>query len=156
MGVPAKLRCGNTGVRLLVLGVPDTYTHVHTHTFTHIHTYAHTHLGRLSYAGHEDKALARLEEYLTWVVENGRQSCAGCQQKRNEQAPMLTCNGCRVVRFCDADHQKMASKNIMAGGNLWQGRHKDICGLLGKWRGVVKNGVSRESLQEDLLAFLRQ
>jgi len=107
-------------------------------------------------AGHEDKALARLEEYLTWVVENGRQSCAGCQQKRNEQAPMLTCNGCRVVRFCDADHQKMASKNIMAGGNLWQGRHKDICGLLGKWRGVVKNGVSRESLQEDLLAFLRQ
>ena len=36
------------------------------------------------------------------------------------------------------------------------GRHKDICGLLGKWRRVDKDGVSPDSLRADLLAFLRQ
>ena len=39
---------------------------------------------------------------------------------------------------------------------MLSGRHKDICGLLGKWRGVEKDDVSRDSLREDLLAFLRQ
>ena len=70
---------------------------------------------------------------------------------------MLTCSGCRVARFCSADHQKMASKSVSSGGRaLLSGRHKDICGLLGKWRGVEKDDVSRDSLREDLLAFLRQ
>ena len=36
------------------------------------------------------------------------------------------------------------------------GRHKDICGLLGKWRGVEKDGVLPDSLRTDLLAFLQQ
>ena len=69
---------------------------------------------------------------------------------------MLTCSGCRVARFCSADHQKMASKSVASGGDLWTGRHKDICGLLGKWRGVEKDGVSPDSLRADLLAFLRK
>ena len=69
---------------------------------------------------------------------------------------MLTCSGCRVARFCSADHQKMASKSLASGGNFIFGRHKDICGLLGKWRGVGKDGVSADSLRGDLLAFLRQ
>ena len=69
---------------------------------------------------------------------------------------MLTCSGCRVARFCSAKHQKLASKSVACGGNLWAGRHKDICGLLGKWRGVGKDGVSADSLRADLLAFLRQ
>jgi hypothetical protein len=45
---------------------------------------------------------------------------------------MLTCSvhsGCRVARFCIADHLKMASKKAALGGNLWTGRHKDICGV---------------------------
>jgi hypothetical protein len=53
--------------------------------------------------------------------------------------PMLTCSGCHVARFCSADHQKMASKKAAMGGSLRMGRHKDICGVLGKWREVVKD-----------------
>jgi hypothetical protein len=47
---------------------------------------------------------------------------------------MLTCSGYRVARFCSTDHQKMASKKAALGGNLT--RHKDICGVLSKWREV--------------------
>ena len=73
---------------------------------------------------------------------------------------MLTCGGCRVARFCSADHQKMASKSVASGGSLSlsvQGRHKDVCGVLGKWRQqVVKDGMSPDVLRADLLAFLGQ
>ena len=117
----------------------------------------HLHLAHLAFdAGVEDRALAHLKDYLSRLVARGRDRCDGCSQKRGEDAPMLTCSGCRVARFCSADHQKMASKSVAAGGNVWTGRHKDICGLLGKWRGVGKDGVSPDSLREDLLAFLRQ
>ena len=58
---------------------------------------------------------------------------------------MLTCRGCRVARFCSADHQKMASKKAASCGSLTTGRHKDICGVLRKWRDVVQDDVSRDS-----------
>ena len=36
-------------------------------------------------------------------------------------------------------------------------RHKDVCGVLGKWRQqVVKDCMSPAVLRADLLAFLRQ
>ena len=35
-----------------------------------------------------------------------------------DDTPMLTCSGCRVERFCSADHQMMASKKAVLGGNL--------------------------------------
>ena len=55
------------------------------------------------------------------------------------------------------DHQKMASKSVASGGSLLEGRHKDVCGVLGKWRQqVVKDGMSPDVLRADLLAFLRQ
>ena len=118
---------------------------------------ANLHLAHLAFdAGVEDRALAHLKDYLSRLVARGRDRCDGCSQKRGEDAPMLTCSGCRVARFCSADHQKMASKSVAAGGNVWTGRHKDICGLLGKWRGVEKDGVSPDSLRADLLEFLRQ
>ena len=110
-------------------------------------------------AGFEDRALDHLKVYLSWRVARGRVMCAGCQQKRGGPGialPMLTCSGCRVARFCSAAHQKMASKSVASGGSLTTGRHKDICGLLGKWRGVVKDGVSPDSVRADLLAFLRK
>jgi hypothetical protein len=69
---------------------------------------------------------------------------------------MLTCSGCRVARFCSVDHQKMASKKAALGGNLIAGRHKDICGVLGKWRQVVKDGVSTDSFSTDLMVFLQR
>jgi len=121
------------------------------------HGSASLHLAHLAFdAGVEDRALDHLKDYLSWLVARGRDWCAGCCQRRGEDAPMLTCSGCRVARFCSTDHQKMASKSVAAGGSLLTGRHKDICGLLGKWRGVEKDGVSPDSLRADLLAFLRQ
>jgi len=50
----------------------------------------------------------------------------------------------------------MASRRVASGDNLMTGRHKDIFGLLGKWRGVEKDGMSRDWLREEMLAFLRQ
>ena len=69
---------------------------------------------------------------------------------------MLTCSGCRVARFCSADHQKIASKKAALGGNLRTERHKDICGVLRKWRDVVKDGVSPDSCTAELMAFLQR
>ena len=121
-------------------------------------TAARLHLARLAFdAGREDTALAHLQDYLSWCVEGGRNRCDGCYQTRGEDAQMLTCGGCRVARFCSADHQKMASKSVASGGSLLEGRHKDVCGVLGKWRQqVVKDGMSPDVLRADLLAFLRQ
>jgi hypothetical protein len=70
---------------------------------------------------------------------------------------MLTCGGCRVARFCSEDHQKMASKGIASGGKLLEGRHRDVCGVLGKWKQqVFKDGMSPDVLRPELLVFLRQ
>ena len=124
------------------------------------HAVAILHLAHLAIdAGSEDTALAHLQDYLSWCVEQGRSQCAGCYQTRGEDAQMLTCGGCPVARFCSADHQKMASKSVASGGpgNLLGGRHKDVCSVLGKWRQqVVKDGMSPDVLRADLLAFLRQ
>jgi len=35
-------------------------------------------------------------------------------------------------------------------------RHKDICGVLRKWREVVKDGVAPDSCTVDLVAFLQR
>jgi tetratricopeptide (TPR) repeat protein len=118
---------------------------------------ARLHLAHLAFdAGQQDTALAHLQDYLSYCMEQGRNSCAGCFQKRSEDAQMLTCGGCRVARFCSAEHQKMASKGVASGRSLLCSRHKHMCGVLGKWRQqVVKDGMSPDVLREDLLAFLR-
>ena len=69
---------------------------------------------------------------------------------------MLTCSGCRVARFCSADHQKMALKKAALGASLTTGRHQDICRVLSKWRKVVKDGVAPDSCTADLVAFLQR
>ena len=119
--------------------------------------FAKLHLAHLTFiAGQEDAALAHLKEHLSLLVQVSRHVCAGCGQTRGEDTPMLTCSGCRVARFCSADHQKTASKKAALGGNLTTGRHKDICGVLSKWREVVKDGVSPDSCTADLVAFLQR
>jgi tetratricopeptide (TPR) repeat protein len=119
--------------------------------------FANLHLAHLTFiAGQEDAALAHLKEHLSWRVQRGRDTCAGCGQTRGEDTPMLTCSGCRVARFCSADHQKMASKKAALGGRLWTGRHKDICGVLRKWREAVKDGVAPDSCTAELVAFLQR
>jgi hypothetical protein len=118
---------------------------------------AKLHLAHLTFdAGQEDAALPHLKEHLSWRVQRGRDTCGGCDQTRGEDAPMLTCSGCRVASFCSADHQKMASKKATLGGCLLTGRHKEICGVLSKWREVVKDGVAPDSCTADLVAFLQR
>ena len=118
---------------------------------------AKLHLAHLTFeAGQEDAALAHLKEHLSWLVQRGRDICAGCGQTRGEDTPMLTCSGCHVARFCSADHQKMASRKAALGGSLTMGRHKDICRVLNKWREVVKDVVLPDSCTADLVAFLQR
>jgi hypothetical protein len=96
------------------------------------------------YAGQEEAALGLLKEHLSWRVQRGRDTCAGCGQTRGEDTPMLTCSGCRIA------------KKAALGGCLKTGRHKDICGVLSKWRNVVKDGVAPDSCTADLVAFLQR
>ena len=121
------------------------------------HTFAHLYLVCFpAYdAWEHNTALLHLKRHLSWHVERGRGTCAGCAQTRGEDTPMLTCSGCRVARVCSADHQKMASKKATVGGDCFAGRHKDICAVLEKWRQVVKDGVSPDSCTADLLTFLQ-
>ena len=120
-------------------------------------SFAKLHLAHLTFeAGQEDVALEHLKWHLSWRVLRGRDTCAGCEQTRGEDTPMLTCSGCRVARFCSTDHQKMASRKAALGGSLKTGRHKDICGVLSKWREVVKDGVAPDSCTKDLVAFLQR
>ena len=100
----------------------------------------------------EDEAVGHLTEYLSMLVDTGRGQCRGCGQQRGEDAPMLTCSGCSVARFCNTHHQKMASSGV--GQHPGRERHKDICGLLKTWRQVAKGRVSSESCRGELLAFL--
>ena len=119
--------------------------------------FANLHLAHLTfYAGQEDAELAHLKEHLSWRLQRGRYTCAGCWQTRGEDTPMLTCNGCRVARFCCADHQRMASKKPALGGSLTTGRHKDICGVLRKWREAVKDAVAPDSCTAELVSFLQR
>ncbi len=60
------------------------------------------------------------------------------------------------VEVCSADHQKMALKKAASGGSLTTGRHKDICGVLRKWREAVKDGVAPDSCTADLVVFLQR
>jgi hypothetical protein len=50
----------------------------------------------------------------------------------------------------------MASKKAALGGSLTTGRHKDICGVLRKWREAVKDGVSPDSCTAELVVFLQR
>ena len=48
--------------------------------------------------GEEDKAVMLLSQHLQDWVDVGSHGCAGCFQVRGEDAPMLSCDGCRVAR----------------------------------------------------------
>ena len=75
---------------------------------------------------------------------------------RGEDAPMLSCDVCRVARYCNAAHQRLG----------WRGEnetfsygmpHKAICPLLKQWRRhVAKGKATAESgeLREEMVAFL--
>jgi hypothetical protein len=92
---------------------------------------ARLHMALLALAvGQEANALDELQQHLSLLVNHSRCLCTACGQKRGEDTPMLSCNGCLVVRFCSVDHQKMASRKEKQGAHLGECRHSDICGVL--------------------------
>ena len=102
---------------------------------------ARLHLSFLAFdTGEEEEALDRLKQYLQSQVDSARSFCRGCCQQRGDDAPMLTCGGCSVARFCNEDHQRMASKK----GGRKPVRHKDICSLLREWKEVDSEEEARE------------
>jgi len=104
--------------------------------------------------GKETEALAALKQFLQEEVYRARRQCGGCRQSRGEDAPMLTCGGCGVARFCSEKHQRLASRK---GDRLRKAvRHKDVCPLLKKWRRVSQGKATAVSCTPDLLEFLRQ
>lgn len=119
---------------------------------------AHLELARLALdCGLEDDAVQHAKIYVDLRVKNSRNQCESCHQIRYADAQMLLCGGCRVARFCNVDHQKLASNALGTGGSFMYGRHKDVCALLGKWRRqVVKRGESPDVLRNDILAYLRK
>ena len=60
-----------------------------------------------------------------------------------------------VARFCIVECQKRASSHLIKGTYLGRERHKDICGLLKKWRHVEKGREAADACTPDMLAFLR-
>ena len=102
--------------------------------------------------GDREEATRVLKEYLELAVRVGRTVCGGCHQVREEgerdEKLMLACNNCHVVRYCNAEHQKMAWKT---GAHT---QHRETCRLLRKWRQHLKGKTSLESLSQDLDHFL--
>jgi tetratricopeptide (TPR) repeat protein len=64
-----------------------------------IHLDATLHLSCVAFfTSQEAEALKHLHAHLDLCVKHARDSCAGCWQRRGEDAPMLTCSGCKVAR----------------------------------------------------------
>lgn len=120
--------------------------------------HAHLHLAYLHFeAAEEDLACQELGKYLSVLVKQARTHCAGCDQTRGEDVNLLVCSGCRVARFCNRQHQRMASCDTPRSRSMVFGKHSRVCALLGKWRqSVVKHGHAPECMREDLVAFLHQ
>ena len=63
--------------------------------------------------------------------------------------------GCGVAKFCSVDHQKIASSIWTTHDFVGMERHKEVCGLLKKWRQVVKGREDVHACTSDMLAFLQ-
>jgi len=107
-----------------------------THGFGFEKDDARLHLSFLAFdTEREQDAIYHLQQHLHAQVGIGRFLCRGCGQNRGEDAPMLTCGGCSVARFCNETRQQIASKR--GDQHRKAVRHKDLCPLLKKWRHVA-------------------
>jgi hypothetical protein len=87
--------------------------------------------------GHFSKAIEYYTQRLAIAMEVGDRAGAGRTGPR---------------------HRELFARGLFQGHRvpLRMGRHKDICGVLRKWRDVVKDGVAPDSCTADLVAFLQQ
>ena len=70
------------------------------HGFANFRMETQMHLACVAvFKGNEDEAVKLLSQHLQWWVGFiGPCRCAGCFQVRGEDAPMLSCDRCRVAR----------------------------------------------------------
>ena len=110
--------------------------------------------------GDENAAISMLQLYLKLCVSRGRHAnkhlhvCDFCSQSRGEDAPMETCGGCRVARYCSREHQKLAHNNSSKNLRWDTFPHKILCPLWKRWKNVEEGNESADDCRQDLLKFL--
>ena len=94
--------------------------------------------------GDEDEAVELLSQHLQmWVDDVGPHRCAGCFQVRGEDAPMLSCDGCRVVRCVYAATPVLCGSEWHACGGVadreaWMGDAGTAMRITSEWRGGAR------------------
>ena len=97
--------------------------------------------------GDEDEAVELLSLYLQGWVDKGPTICAGCFQVRGEDAPMLSCDGCRVARCVYAATPVPCGRNWHARRGLadreaWMDEAGTAMLITSGWRGRARLGTT--------------
>ena len=135
------------------------YSNVATEPAAGRHLASQLHLSHVHYLlGNKALAVNKLNIYLEFLMAIGRARCMGCGQIRGEDVAMMACSGCMVARFCNAEHQKLASKASGGVGGAIGCRHSRICWLLNSWRIAkqlkLQHNQDNSHCVDDMLAFL--
>lgn len=128
----------------------------------HIETDVLLHLAFILFdMGLQDLGKQHLREHLDSQLRIGLRYCRGCATPTVAgDGKMPKCSGCRVVRFCDREHQRAESgklrycyltSDVLAASPV---RHRDICPLLKKWRRVKEGRGADDSCATEHMEFL--
>ena len=93
------------------------------------------------FKGNEDEAVELLSQHLQgWLDDIGPDRCTGCGQVRGEDAPMLSCDGCRMARcVCRLPRSYRAALSAMLAERWLIGRRGCVMQVL--QCGVPEEGV---------------
>jgi len=97
-----------------------------------------------------------LVKYLKHQIKIGNQSCSFCEQSRFANDNLLMCSGCNVVRFCNKQHQKLASTKMSTFSGRYVIRHHSVCKLLRHYAKYLANSSveNAQSYLHEQNAFL--
>jgi len=105
------------------------------------------------------EALAMLRTMLQEYLVHQSSLCGYCKQnKNNTTTRMPQCGGCRVVRFCNREHQEMASARLAMQNGRMLVKHSRLCRLLHTYRRKSISAISGDTdaeSEEAQLDFLR-
>jgi len=105
------------------------------------------------------EALAMLRTMLQEYLVHQSSLCGYCKQnKNNTTTRMPQCGGCRVVRFCNREHQEMASARLAMQNGRMLVKHSRLCRLLHTYRRKSISAISGDTdaeSEEAQLIFLR-